>query len=198
MSQTAVSICSNACLLLGDNPINSFNDDSDRARLASNLWEPVRDYVLRRHPWNCAIKRVVLSPDTTAPAFDWNYQFTLPADFLRPLAVGEFGLEGEFRIEGRKLLCNDNPLKLRYVFKNENVGSWDTMLVWGMTMAMKAVFAYPITQSSTLEQIVEDSLRDVLRQARAVDGQEDTPEQLGDNPLIAARFIGSRYSLVRG
>jgi hypothetical protein len=30
----------------------------------------------------------------------------------------------------------------------------------------------------------------VMRRARAVDGQDDTPEQFGDSPLITARFVG--------
>ena len=101
---TPVSIASNALLMLGDKPIASFLEESDRARLASNLWPQVRDSVLRSHPWNCAIKRVTLSPDETAPAFDWSYAFSLPGDFIKALSVGNMGAEGEFRIEGRKLI----------------------------------------------------------------------------------------------
>ena len=59
---TAVSICSNALLMLGDNPINSFDESAtpgglDRARIADNLWPSTRNSILRSHPWNCAIKR---------------------------------------------------------------------------------------------------------------------------------------------
>lgn len=190
MSVTPVSICSNALLMLGDSPIASLDDDTDRARIASNLWEPVRDFVLRSHPWNCAIKRVSLSPDVAAPAFDWAYQYTLPDDYLKALSIGEQGREGEYRIEGRKLLADDNPLLLRYVFKNTNTGSYDSMLVWALTCCMRAVFAYPITQSGSMEELLTNTLRPLLRQAKAVDGHEDTPEQLGDNPIVAARFCG--------
>ena len=91
MAATEVSICSNALLMLGGQPINDLSENSDRARLASNLWPAVRNYVLRRHPWNCAVKRVALAPDLTPPAFDWAFQFTLPPDFMRVLAVGEAG-----------------------------------------------------------------------------------------------------------
>lgn len=187
MAATEVSICSNALLMLGAQPINDLSEDSDRARLASNLFAPVRNYVLRRHPWNCAVKRVALAPDTAKPAFDWSYQFTLPSDYMRTLSVGEAGAELEFKIESGKLLCEDNPALLRYIWRNDNPGTWDDMLVWGMTMSMKAVMAYPITQSTSLEQLIEAGLKDVLRQARAVDGQDDTPETLGDSPLLAAR-----------
>jgi hypothetical protein len=192
---TEVSICSNALLLLGANPINALDENTERARLASNLFPMVRDYVLRRHPWNCAIKRVALAPDTRTAAEsaanpDWSFTFTLPPDYLRTLSVGEVGAEAEFAIESGKLMCNDNPVLLRYVWRNENPGTWDSMLVWGMTVAMKAVMAYPITQSTSLEQLVDGALADVLKQARAVDGQDGTPETFGDSPLLHARMGG--------
>ncbi|MEK9796979.1 MAG: hypothetical protein VW713_09580, partial [Alphaproteobacteria bacterium] len=90
---SAVSICSNALLLLGDAPISSFDEDNDRTRLVANLYSAKRDRVLRAHPWNCATKREVLSPDATAPAFDWANRFLLPGDWLRTLSVGLAGEE---------------------------------------------------------------------------------------------------------
>lgn len=193
MSATQVSICSNALLLLGDKPINSLSEGSDRALLASNLFAPVRDYVLRRHPWNCAIKRVSLPPDVVpqdSNRWDWAHQFTLPPDCLRVLSVGTRGNEADYKVESGKLLCDENPALLRYVWRNENPGTWDSMLVWAMTVSMKAVMAYPTTQSTSLEQAVEGALKDVLRQARAADGQEEPGETFGDSVLVMARRGG--------
>lgn len=188
---TAVSICSNALLMLGDRPIASFEEAQDRAALASNLWPVVRDSILRSHPWNCAIKRAALAPDVTAPAFDWSYAYTLPEDFLKALSIGEMGREGEFRIEGRKLLCDDNPCYLRYVFKNDNPATYDTMLVEVLVAEMAHRMAYAITQSASMVDTMAQKAAMLIRRARAVDGQDDTPEQLGDNPLYEARFLGS-------
>lgn len=183
--------------MLGAQPINAFDEDSDRARLASNLYEPVRNYVLRRHPWNCAVKRVSLAPDVALPIFDWSFQYTLPSDYLRTLSVGESGSEIDFKIESGKLLCDDNPALLRYIWRNDNPSTWDDMLIWGMTMSMKAVFAYPITQSASLENIVEDALKSVLKQARSVDGQDETPETFGNSPLLNSRFGAGRVGWSR-
>lgn len=187
---TPATICSNASLMLGGNVINDLTEETDRARLAGALWPSVRDYVLRRHPWNCAVKRVVLSPDAEPPAFDWAFQYTLPGDFMRVLSVGESGIEDSFAIESGKLLCDDSVLLLRYVWRNENPATWDDMLVWGMTVSMKAAMAYGITASASLSSVVEDELKMVLKQARAVDGQDGTPETLGDSPLLRARMSG--------
>lgn len=191
MSATEVSICSNALLLLGAQPINALTEASDRARLASNLYPLVRDALLRSHPWNCCITRVVLSPDATAPAFDWAYQFSLPGDFIKALAVGELGAEREFRIEGRKLLSDDDPCYLRYVARNTNPGSWDDGLVHVMTLQMAAAMAYGITQSASLRDSLRDEAMRALRQAKSVDGQDDTGETFGDFRLARARFARS-------
>jgi hypothetical protein len=188
MSATDVSICSNALLLLGANPINDLSENLDRARLASNLFPTVRDAIIRSFPWNCCITRVVLSPEVTAPAFDWAFKYTLPSDFVKVMSVGELGYEEEFRIEGRELFTDANPCYLRYVFQNTNVGSFDAGLVRVLTLAMAASMAYGITQSTSLKQDLDQQLQLALRQARAVDGQDDTPETFGDFRLLASRF----------
>lgn len=185
---TSVSICSNALLILGAQPINDLAEDLDRARLAANLYPSVRDDMLRSHPWNCAVKRVVLSPDTAPPAYWWAYQFPLPPDWLRTLSVGEPWAESDYRAEGRMLLSNESVLKLRYVFRNEVESSWDAMLVHCMTLAMAAHMAYPITQSATLAQVQLESLEKALKRARATDGQDDPPETLGDFRLLNSRY----------
>lgn len=187
---TSVSICSNALLMVGAQTINSFDGDlSDRQRLAVNLYPTVRDYVLSCHPWNCCIARVLLNPDTVAPLFDYANTFTIPANFLRMLSIGERGAEADYRIEGGKLLCDESPIRLRYIFKNEVEATWTPLLVMAVTQAMRQVLAYPITQSASLEQLIDQTLEPILKKARTIDSQDQPPETLGD-----FRLLNSRYS----
>lgn len=194
-----VTICSNALLMLGDNPISDFDEPNDRARLASNLWPMTRDFVLRRHPWNCAIKRVILSPLADAPPFEYAFQFQLPGDWLRTLSVGLEGERPRYRMEGRTILMHENACRLRYVFRNENPATWDAALIHVMTRMMRALFAYPMAQSGSLEELLERTLVPLLKEVRAVDGLEDEPDMLDDSPLLLARFsAGSSSSRYRG
>ncbi len=188
MSATEVSICSNALLMLGAQPINDLTDDDDRARLASNLFESQRDAVLRSHTWNCAVKRVALAPDAVAPVFDWDYAFTLPADFLRVLSVGQDGQQDDFAIESGKLMCNANPAYLRYVWRNENPATWDGMLVQAMELLMAAAMSYGITQSTSMRDSMRQEAALFMKRARAVDGQDGTPETLGNERWLTARY----------
>ena len=187
MSNSAVSICSNALLLLGDRPISSFSENNDRTRLVANLYEYKRERVLRLHPWNCATKREILSPDVESPEFGWAFQFQLPNDWIRTLSVGEDGNEDEYAIEGRKIMMDSNVCRLRYIFRNEVESTWDALLVEVMTQVMVAALAYPITKSTTKQAAEEEIIKRVLKDARSIDGQEVTPETIGDFPLLANR-----------
>lgn len=187
MATSEVQICSNALLLVGADTINSFSDESDRAKLVSNLWENVRDAVLRAHPWNCAVKREALAPDVDGPDFDYSYQFTLPGDCLRVLSVGQKGEATDYEIEGRKILVDDNPCYLRYVYRNEDVASWDALLVEAATAYMAMTCAYPLTKSSTVQKQMAELYSFKLRQARTVDGLEAPTEDVGDTPLRDVR-----------
>jgi len=190
MAATGVSICSNALLMLGAQTINDFADQMnlDRAKMCANLYPTVRDDMLRSHPWNCAIKRAVLAPDAQAPSFGYGQSFELPADFLRVLEVGTAGCQIDYLVEGSTIQADTTVLELRYVFRNEVENTWDSSLVKLVTLAMAAALAYPVTQSSALQQSMEQKLELSLRRARAVDGQEDPPQMLGDERLLASRF----------
>ena len=187
MASSAVQICSNALLLLGDKPINSFDEATDRALICSNLWDNARQAVLRAHPWNCAKMRVALAPESETPAFDWAYQFIMPGECLRVLFVGQAGVPEDYTIEGRRILADVNPLYLSYIFDNEDVASWDALLVEAMQRYMAFSMAYPITKSASLRDSMYQEYGNLLRSAKSVDGQEEPPETAGDSPLIDVR-----------
>lgn len=185
---TGVSICSNALLMLGAKTINDFDEPVDRAKIAANLYPTVRDDLLRTHPWNCTIKRVLLAPDATPPAFGYDNQFELPADFLRVMEVGQAGYQIDYLVEGRHILANAVSVELRYVYLNPVENTWDANLVALMTLAMAAAMAYAITQSAAVRDSLKQELEMAKKVASAVDGQEDPPQTLGDERLYASRF----------
>lgn len=188
-----ITISSNALLRVGANPINAFTDGNDgtikRGRICENLWPTIRDALLRSHPWNCAVKRITLSPTVDAPAFNYGRKFTLPADWLRTLDINDIPSEDyDFRIEGRELLTNASVVNLRYIFCNEDVTSWDSLLIECAELEMAAAIAYAITKSTSLKQEFRDEVMRLKKQARAVDGQEESAQTFGDSPLLQSRY----------
>ncbi|EPH0596582.1 MULTISPECIES: hypothetical protein [Klebsiella/Raoultella group] len=185
---SSISICSNALLALGAHPINSFDEASEHARLCSNIYPTVRNDLLRKHPWNCAVKRVVLSPSSTAPAFGFGYQFPLPGDLIRILSVGREYEDIGYRVEGNRLLANQNVIYLRYLFRNEDESTWDSSLVNLAEAFMAAKLAYAVTGSASLRDSLTQEAAYLLRQAKSIDGQEEPPETLDGYPTYESRF----------
>lgn len=194
---SAVDICSNALLLLGAKPINSFEEavsvnGLNRAQLAANLWPTMRDKLLRAHPWNCAKERVVLSPMSTTPPFEYAYQFALPGNYLRALSINDVPeSKYDYTIESRKLLADDDTIYLRYVWRNEDPSSWDSQLIYCAERAMAAAMCMAVTGQITLRDSLLGEVNFELKSARATDGQEEPPETLGNFTLLEARYSQS-------
>lgn len=184
---TDISICSNALLMLGQSAISSFSETGDRVTLCANLYPSVRDAVLRSHPWNCATKRVLLSPANPPPAFDFSCRFPKPSDWLRTLQVGKNGCQIDFRSEGRSILANANALPLVYIARVSPV-EWDPSLVHVVELAMAAKLAYAVTSSTSMEQLKMQEFKDALKSAKAEDGQDDPPEEFEEGSFVEARF----------
>lgn len=187
---SSVSICSNALLALGAHPINDFNENTEHARLCANKYATLRDDLLRRHPWNCAIKRVVLAPETDAPAYGWGYQFAMPGDALRVLSVGyENQPPLDYTVEGRAILANTTVLPLRYIWRNEDVSSWDSSMVRLLEMIVQAELAYAVTGSASLQANLKNEAEFLFKAAKAQDSQETPAQELGGYPTFESRFF---------
>ena len=174
---TEVSICSNALRILGDDPITSLTDDTERARLCNSLYEPARDAVLRSHPWNFAITRATLAQLSTTPAYEYAYQYSLPTD---PYCLRVLSMEYQdyvFKIEhlagtGRVLLSDESTAKILYIAKITDTAQFDSLFVDALTAKLAADLSYPVTNSTSLQLQMHKLYELKLSEARSIDGQE--------------------------
>jgi hypothetical protein len=191
----AISITNQALVLLGAQPITAFNEPTDRAKIAYTMYGPNRKALMRLHPWNCLVKRVQLAPEAAVPAFGaYSHQFVLPGDCLRLLSLGgegetpqDYQLEGERRVLFGSTVCN-----VRYI-ADLGEDKWDDLLTDVMVQRMASVMAYAITKSGTTKADAYQVYQAALKAAKAVDGQENPPEEISDSPLLEARFGGGVY-----
>jgi hypothetical protein len=78
-------------------------------------------------------------------------------------------------------------IRLRYIFRNEDESTWDAALVDVAEMMMQSKLAYAVTGSASLRDSLAQGLIPA-KQAKAVDGQEEPPEELGGYPTYESRF----------
>ena len=180
---TEVSICANALRRLGDDPIVSLTDDTERARLCNAFYSEARDDVLRSHPWNFAITRQQLSQLSATPLYQYSYQYALPTD---PFCLRVLEMEYSdyvFKIEhlagtGRVLLTDEGTAKIIYIARITDTAQFDSLFIDTLTAKMSVDLAYPVTGSVQLQQNMQKLFESKLREARSVDGQEGFQDDL--------------------
>jgi len=187
MAQTVVDCCNSALQRVGATTITSLSDNSPEARACSVAYESNRRDELRKHPWNFAIKRAVLAPDTTAPAFDYTYAFTFPSDCVRLLRPATPGLD--WQIEGGKILTNDSDtLYIRYVADITDPTQWDGSFYNVVAGALAVDICERLTQSNTKKQFLMQLYEGDVRMARRMNAFESGPKDAPDDDWWIARL----------
>ena len=168
MTTTSVSICNEALSMIGAKTIQSFDDNTENARRCAAIYDSSRKALLRMHPWSFAKKRIQLAPVVTHPSFGYSHAFPLPSDFVRVIDTGQVNYE----IEGRYILADTNLINLVYVADNDNEQTWDSLFSECMALYLITKLAKPISGSQAEADSADQKLRNMLKQARAINGQE--------------------------
>lgn len=184
---SVVDVCNRALDKLGQIPITSLTDGNTAANLCDRVWPITRDQVLREHPWNFAIRRTTTAPETSAPSWGFLYKHALPSNCLRLIEVD--GLTtGEYLVEGRYILTDENVLYLRYLARIEDPNEFDSLFTDVVATRMAFDMCEGLTQSTTKKDWLYKEYEDLLLQAKRADGQENPPAELEEDDWINVRY----------
>ena len=199
---TALSICSDALLMLGAKPISSFDEGTDEASVANRLYSDVRDQTLVCYPWSFSFKKVKLARLITTPTNEYKYEYQLPGDRLTsPRAVYDSSATGmpprkEYRIMGDKLLTDYEEVWVDYQYSVPEF-SMPIYFIQFLKYAMAWHLALPITdqtekaqywQSVAVGSPGENGRGGAFRTAMNIDGAGQPTNAINDFSLIAVRY----------
>jgi len=180
-----ISICSNALLLLGHKPINSFDEPGAGPLLSKNLWEPTVDNMLSINTWTFArhyndLNR--LPEENPTPMYKYIYQ--LPSDYIR---IDTTEPVSDYEIFGDKLYSNSNKLGL-YYYRRVPEELFPPYFVRLMEYEMASVLATPLTVDATKAQLYKSFATTQLQTAMSTDAQGQPPKSFADTPTTSTRF----------
>jgi len=186
MAATNEDICNSALTKLGADIITSLSDNTRRAKLCNQQFAKVRDRLLRSHPWNFAIKRVSLTANGNTPAFEYEQEFDLPADYLRGIREEDKSID--WKIEGQKLVANQESFNLVYIAQITDPTEFDASFDELLATELAYELAYPLVQSNSLKRELKEELNDLKRDVRSFDAQEGQPEDYETNVFTGSRL----------
>jgi len=180
------AICNSALVKLGVEPIASLTENSKPAKLCKSQYPLMRDKLLRSHYWNFAIKRAQLAGTVADPLFEFDFQYQIPPDCLRVIYDQEKDVP--FKVEGDKLLSNLSTITIKYVSRITTVGLYDSSFVDTLAYMLALDLTYSLNQSKGLRDRLEAALKTELKDAKAIDGQEDHQDNLQSDVFLNARI----------
>ena len=178
---SAVGISNAALGKIGAGTLLALTDASPEGRLALRTFAELRDQLLRAHPWNFATKRASLAASSTAPVWEYDNAYVVPSDFLRVLDVSnpqlmDYRVE---RVEDATVIVTDisAPLKIKYTAQITDADSMDPSFREALSALLAREWAEPLTGITSLGQQAAAMYDKKLQEAKAVDGQEQTPAE---------------------
>lgn len=197
---TATDIANLALSHLGSATIADIDaGDTKEARTMALHWPQARKEVLRSRRWTCATARADLAQSGTQPAEadPFSYAFDLPCDFIRLLEVNNADAsqyDGSFLLEGSTLLHNEDTVRIRYTFDNDDPTTWDALLVDAVALLLAAKAARNLTGSETVEANLRQQYeRLALPKAATADGQQEGSGEQSPLLKLISRSSGARF-----
>ena len=189
-ANSAIDICSRALILIGAEPITSFDDDTTEALIAGNMYEDIVRTNLTSTRWRFASNQAVLNRLSDAPTGRFNSAYQLPENlFVHAVTVNDFAIG--YNIYGSKIFCDAsvNDILIADFTYRANEVDFPSYFSVCVEYAMAQVFATALARDQSLANMMQTQYLMLLAKARSTDSQQQTTRK-----ITTSRFITDRRS----
>ena len=188
-ANTAIDVCSRALILIGADPITSFDDGNNESLVAVNMYEDIARSALVNTRWRFATNQAVLNRLTNAPTGRYDAAYQLPTGWLMThvVTVNDFSIE--YQTYGDKLYCDEastSTLVLDYTYRADET-DWPSYFTVAVEYELASVFAVSLARDQSLAQIMAQQANAAMIKARNLDAQQQTTRKLTTNRFIVNR-----------
>jgi len=184
-----VDICSRALILIGAEPITSFDDGNNEALVSANMYEDVARSALVNSRWRFSVDQAVLNRLSDAPTGRFDAAYQLPSAWLMTHAVTVNDTPINYQTYGDKLFCDEaatSELILDYTYR-ANETDWPSYFTIAVQYEMAAVLASSVARDTNLTGLMRQQAQIAMMRARALDSQQQVSRKLNTSRFIAQR-----------
>ena len=187
MAKTDISICSSALIMVGADEINSFDDATAEAKLASSVYTDTKNTLLQYHPWRFSLTQADLGGALLeSPTFNWKYKHQLPPDILRIISI--YGGQ-DYEVFEDNIYTNSNTCKIIYqrAVAEKDMPSY---FVRSLQFHLARIFAISLQEDVGKMDMFDRSADKETRRARNIDSQQQPNSSIPDNNYSAINVRG--------
>ena len=188
-ARSEIDVCSRALILIGADPITSFDDGNNEALIASNMYEDIARAALVNCRWRFATNQAVLNRLTDVPTGRFDAAYQIPSGWLmsHALTVNDYPIE--YQTYGDKIYSNSastDELVLDYTYRASEQ-DWPSYFTVALEYELAVVFAAGLARDQALAQLMSHQASQAMIKARSLDSQQQTTRKLTTNRFIANR-----------
>ena len=189
-----VGIANSALRKINNQPIISFTDGGKPANAIVDLYDPLREDLLASHNWSFATKRATLAQTTNTPVSRFDFEYQLPADWLKMVKVSdnEQSLAGvDYQIEDGKVLSSAEEIFIVYIANIQDPNLMTASFRETLAFRIAADLGIALGNSMSLSEIMMKRYEKAFRKARSNDTMGDRPPRIRSGSWVTARFRGA-------
>jgi hypothetical protein len=189
-----------ALSMLGEDRIQSLDDDSSNAQQLTIQYVPARDATLEAHDWSFAIERFMPGLLTETPVYGASALFAVPSNILRVIACDNpaqntsistapiNSLEQiDWVMENGDIVCNESVVYARGIRRVEDEGSFSPLFVEAFAAKLAMILAVNLTASAEIRQTVKELYYEFINEAKTRDGLQGRNQRLRQTDPIFSR-----------
>lgn len=193
MAVNKFEIASQALVLVGANPIVSFDGAGAENVAASTLYEAAVRELLGAYPWRFSTRKVQLTRLVAVPPDEWDAAYQMPADILTVHAVRVSDEPIEFDRYEDQVLCGAQASDVvigELTFRSSEP-YWPAYFETALRYKLASYFAIPLADDTDKASLYEGKFLRAFGSAKTQDAQARTARKLrGVGGL--ARYHGGR------
>ena len=190
-ANSAIDIASSALVLIGAEPITSFDSSSTEALVATNMYEDTVRAMLSTARWRFATEQAVLNQLSDVPTGRFDIAHQLPSNLLVLHGVTINDRLIDFTVYGDKVFSDStssDTLVADFTFRADEV-DFPSYFSLALQYSLASIFATSIARDDRLMQLMETKANQLMAKARNIDAQQQTTRK-----LVTSRFISNRRS----
>ena len=190
-ANSAIDIASRALVLIGAEPITSFDSSSTEALVATNMYEDTVRAMLSTARWRFATAQAVLNQLSDVPTGRFDIAHQLPSNLLVLHGVTINDRLIDFTVYGDKVFSDStssDTLVADFTFRADEV-DFPSYFSLALQYSLASIFATSIARDDRLMQLMETKANQLMAKARNIDAQQQTTRK-----LVTSRFISNRRS----
>lgn len=190
-ANSSIDIASRALVLIGAEPITSFDSSSTEALVATNMYEDTVRATLAASRWRFATEQAELNQLSDTPTGRFDIAHQLPSNLLVLHGVTINDRLIDYTVYGDKVFSDStttDTLIADYTYRatEDNFPSYFSL---ALEYALASIFSTSIARDEGLMQVIEAKAQQLMAKARNLDAQQQTTRRLS-----TSRFVTNRRS----